>query len=72
MKNDDQGLWQYEPMSELSPFFHVRIRRAKRNNESDLSQEFGEFYNLTVPGYLSPLPLLETIVNVDEYPRFQT
>lgn len=69
MKKDDQGLWQYDLMSELSPFFHVRIRRANKNNESGLSREFGELHNLTVSGYLSPLPFLVTIVNVDEYPR---
>lgn len=68
MRKDSQGLWQYDLMTELSSSFHVRIRRVNKNNESGLSRELGETHNLTVPGYLSPLPLLETIVNVDGYP----
>ncbi|MCJ1427275.1 Cell wall alpha-1,3-glucan synthase ags1 [Sticta canariensis] len=47
----------------------MRVQRAKRYNESGSSREFGEFHNLAIPGYLSSLPLLETIVNVDEDAR---
>lgn len=68
MKKDDQGLWQYDLMTELSPSFQVRIRRVNKNNVPDLSRKLEELHNLTVPGYLSPPPLLETIVNVDGYP----
>lgn len=69
MNRDDQGLWQYEMMAELSPFFHVRIQRVNKNNKSCLPREVGEeFHNLTAPGYLSPLPLLETVAGLDGYP----
>lgn len=68
MKKDDQGLWQYDLMTEFSPSFQVRIQRVNKNNVPGLSRKLQELHNLTAPGYLSPPPLLETIVNVDGYP----
>ncbi|MCJ1466639.1 Cell wall alpha-1,3-glucan synthase ags1 [Pseudocyphellaria aurata] len=68
MKKDDQGLWYYDLMTELSPFFQVRIQRANESNESGLSQELGALHNRTVPGQLLPLPLLEITINIDGYP----
>lgn len=67
MKQDENDLWQFDLMTELPTYFQVDIRTAE-NSKPFSPPDLGDFQNVTLPGYYSPVQLLRNIIHIDKSP----
>lgn len=69
MKEGGDGLWEFDIMTELPSFLKVYSQRVNENPPFDLSPEPGDLQNLSVLSNISTVPLLVSIVSLNNYPR---
>lgn len=69
MKEVDDGLWEFDMMTEFPSYFKIYSQMVDKKPPSDLSLEPGDLQNLSVLSNSSTFPLLVSIVSLNNYPR---
>ena len=68
MEQNQNGTWQFNFMQEWPASFQANVWGVDENGQPDQTRGFGDVDNDTVLDLLSPITLLEDVVNITSYP----
>ncbi|KZF22864.1 glycosyltransferase family 5 protein [Xylona heveae TC161] len=68
MKQDKDGIWNFNFMTEWPAQFQVNVWGMNPDGEPDVTAAFGDVDNDTVLDRIPPITLMEAVVNITEFP----